>query len=716
MSRSKPYKRRRRGALMQVDRSDPAANLKALVSRTHERLASLGVSHDWNQLCWNLSPTLFALTGKHIQSVTLNFCLPPIFDSEPLSGAWGDVARALFIEREREAHKSISSHRTFVSVLGYIVEAARTRTPEQLTPAILEQACALIDRDSTDAERYKRHNLVSEIARRCSQHGLCRIDLTGYAYHGKSRPSNYGGDSGRKLDDPAVISERPPRVLAESTFMVLGELFTQVPRDHKYRIYLLIITLLVCLGRRLSEVTLLPKQALVKKPSGYYFRYLKLKAARGSQQYDLVEMAVMTEVVPLVEAVLQELSECSSELYACAMEMCRAHGPDLRFLADVPEDEPLYLNQLLDMGLPKSVFFTSWINRKGLIKRDTSLRGGIEKNGYLYKRDVESYCHTHYKERMTQPLYIANGRPYFIKDMLLLKWLGTSSGHYVRWIADTCTAACFDKFLLQLETLCMEYASGRLDQKFTSHDFRHTMNDALDKGGLPEVMQTEYFGRKNPVDTKAYQHTSPERRALDIREKILLGQVGGEVAERAMRLPVDKRDAFVTSQVRAVHDLGNGMCFHSWQVGPCERHLQCDSGCGLLAWMKQPAEPSEVYEELMRQAAQNLIQLEVGYGIFPTAIDSNPNWEKHLCLKISHLLDRASELVPETGLTELYHYINTGGFDSYVVPKLIDSVGKGYELYRRCREQFYEQCLEYERDLYQSLTRTVQYVPVELKP
>lgn len=716
MSRSKPYKRRRRGALIQVDRSDPAANLRALVSRTRERLASLGVSHDWDQHCWSLSPTLFALTGKHTQSVTLNFCLPPILGSDPLNGVWGDVARGLFIERERELHKSISSHRTFVSVFGYIVEAARTRMPEQLTPAILEQACALIDRDSRDAERYKRHNLVSEIARRCSQNGLCRIDLTDFVYHGRSRPSNYGGDSGRKLDDPAVISERPPRVLAESTFMVLGELFANVPRDHKYRIYLLIITLLVCLGRRLSEITLLPKQTLIKRPSGYYFVYLKLKAARGSQQYELTEMPVMSEVVPLVDAVLQELSECSTELYACAMEMCRTHGPDLRFLTDVPEDEPLYFNRLLAMGLPKSVFFTSWISRKGLIKRNLGLRGGIEKNGYLYKRDVVRYCWTHYKERMTQPLYIANGRPYFIKDMLLLKWLGTSSGHYVRWIADTCTSACFDKFLLQLEALCVEYASSRLDQKFTSHDFRHTMNDALDKGGLPEVMQTEYFGRKNPVDTKAYQHTSPERRALDIREKILLGQVGGEVAERAMRLPVDKRDAFVASHVRAVHDLGNGMCFHRWQVGPCERHLQCDSGCGLLAWMKQPTEPSEVYEELMRQAAQNLIQLEVGYGIFPTAIDSNPNWQKHLCLKISHLLDRASELVPETGLTELYHYINTGGFDSHVMSKLINSVGKGYELYRQCREQFYEQCLEYERDLYQSLTRTVQYTPVKFKP
>lgn len=708
-------KRRRRGALLQVDRSDPSANLQALVSITRERLPSLGVNHDWSQPCWSLSPTLFALTGKHTQSVTLNFCLPPILGSNPLSGAWGDVARVLFIEREREVHKSISAHRTFVSAIGYIKEAARTRTLEQLTPAILDQACVLIDRDSQGGERYKRHNLVSEFARRCSLNGLCRVDLTGYVYYGRSRPSNYGGDTGRKLDDPAVMNERPPRVLAESTFMALGELFAKVPSDHKYRIYLLIITLLVCLGRRLSEVTLLPRQALVKKPSGYYFLYLKLKAARGNQQHELVWMVVMTEVVPLVEAVLRELSECSSEQYACAEEMCRINGPDLRFLADMPEDEPLYFNQLLAMGLPKSVFFTSWFNRQGLIKRNLSLRGGIEKNGYLFKRDVERYCRTHYKERMTQPLYIASGRPYFIKDMLLLKWLGTSSGHYARWIADTITSACFDKFLQQLEALCVEYSSGRLDQKFTSHDFRHTMNDALDKGGLPELMQTEYFGRKNPVDTKAYQHTSPERQALEIREKILLGQVGGEVAERAMRLPVDKREAFVTSRVRAVHDLGNGMCFHSWQLGPCDRHLQCDSGCGLLAWMKQPAEPSEVYEELMRQAAHNLIQLEVGYGIFPSAIDSSPNWEKHLCLKISHLLDRASELVPETGLDDLYHYINTGGFDTYVVPKLIDSVGKGYELYKRCREQFYAQCLEFERDWSPSTARTVQYVPVELK-
>lgn len=715
MSRSTRYKRRQRGAWAQVDRSDPAANLQRLVEKTHERMSSLGAIHEWSQICWSLCPILFGLPGKHIQSVTLNFSLPPVFGSVPMTSAWADAARALFIARERESHTSISSHRTFVSVFGYIVMAAGRRTLEQLTPSVLDQACQWIDRDCTAQEGYKRHNLVSEIARRCSENGLCRTDLTGYRYHGRTRPNDYGGASGRKLDDPVVVSELPARNLAESTFKVLGELFTNVPRDHKYRIYLLIITLLVCFGRRLSEVTLLPKQELVKRPSGYYFKYLKLKAAQGSQQYELQDMPIISEVIPLVVAVLQELSECNADLYACAEEMCLTHGPDLRFLADVSEDEPLYYSQLIDLGLPKSIFGTSWFRKNELIKRNPALKGGIEKNGYLYKQDVERYCRTHYQERMTRPLYIANGRPFFIKDMLLLKKLGTSSGHYAPWIADTCTAACFDKFLLQLEALCVEFASSKLDQKFTSHDFRHTMNDALDRGGLPEVMQTEFFGRKNPVDTKAYHHTSPERRVLEVREMIRLGQLGGAIAERTMNLPEDKREAYVTSKVRAVHDLGIGMCFHAWQMGPCERHQQCDTGCNQLGWMKQPVAASDVFEELMRQAAHNLIQLEIGYNIYPSGLSTN-NWEKHLHMKISNLLDRACELVPGTGLSELYHFINTGGFDSQAIANLSDKVGKGYELYKQCREKFHELCVEYERDLYQSETRTVEYVPVKFQP
>jgi integrase len=715
MKRPNGYKRRRRGALLHVDRSNPKANLQAVVERAAERLGSLGVTHGWNERCWILCPELFSLTGKHTQSVSLNFSAPPALGSVPLTESWGDTARALFIEREREQHKSISSHRTFVKVFGYIMAAAKGRALEQLTPAILDEACRTIGQDCTENEAYKQQNLVSEIARRCSQHGLCRVDLTDYVFHGRSRPGSWGGMSGRKLDDPKIVEERPPRLLAESTFKVLGELFVNVPRDHNYRVYLLIITMLVCLGRRLSEVMLLPRQQLVEKPSGYYFKYLKLKGALGSQQYVLEVMPVLTEVVPLLKAVLLELEETSADLYACAEEMCLTNGPDLRFLSEIKQDQLLFYPQLLNMGLPEAIFSNSWFTKNNRIKRN-GVFGRAHRIAYVLREDVEAYCWTHYQERMTRPLYIADGRPYYIKDMLILKWLGTSSGHYSRWIVDTCSAASFDKFILQLERLCLMFASGKLDQTFTSHDFRHTMNDALDRGGLPDVMQTEYFGRKNPVDTQAYQHTSPEKRALEIREQILLGQMGGKLAERAMRLPVDRRESFVTSQVRAVHDLGpTGMCFHNWSSGPCDRHLECDGdgGCDQLGWSVKPADPADIFKELMHQAAHNLIQLEIGFNIFPTSFDSVPTWENHLCIKISHLLDRASELVPGTGLTQLYEFVNTGGFDEQIIPKLRDGVGKGYELYKQCREKIYAQSVEYEREQWQDPERTPPYIPVK---
>lgn len=332
----------------------------------------------------------------------------------------------------------------------------------------------------------------------------------------------------------------------------------------------------------------------------------------------------------------------------------------------------------------------------------------------MLRADVEDYCWSHYQERMTRPLYIAEGRPYFIKDMLILKWLGTSSGHYVHWIVDTCSAASFDKFIRQLDKLCAQYASEQLSQTFTSHDFRHTMNDALDRGGLSDIMQTEYFRRKNPVDTEAYQHTSPEKRALEIREKVLLGEIGGKLAERTMRLPVDRRESFVASQVRAVHDLGpTGMCFHNWGAGPCERHLECHGNdeCDRLVWVVKPGEPDNIYKELMQQAAHNLLQLEIGFSMFPT-LDTT-NWEKHLCLKVNQLLARANALRPGTGLTQLYEFVNTGGLDDQFTPSLKHGVSKGYELYRQCRERFYASCVEFEREQWRDPEHLPPYIPVE---
>lgn len=693
----------------------PIENLQNLVGTLQQRLPSLGVSDGWERNCWKLSSTLFALKGKHNINVTLNFSMPPALGGAELTGQWADVAKALFVSREREKHKSVTSHRAFVAVVGSVAKAAHYHSVEGLTPAILDEACAEITQNSSPSESYKRHNMVAEFARRCTEKGLCHIDLKGYRYYGLNRPPNYGGESGRKLDDLRLTSEHPDRILVEQTFQVLGELFRNVPRDHKYRVYLRIITLLVCFGRRLSEVALLPRQKLQKKATGYCFYYLQSKGVDGSRQYSLRHISLMSEVVPLVEAVLEELEECSAELYSVAEEMCRTQGPDLRFLSHIRDDEHLTYSTLRDLGFPTSILLPSgWLHKNGRI-REALLFRNHTRSGYVVKSDVEDYCRSHYHARMTECLYTVSGKDYYLKDMLILKYQGSSSGYYHSWLVDTCSHSSFTSFLRYLELLVEQYASSRLSQKFTSHDFRHTMNHALERGGLPELMQTEFFGRKNPRDNKAYHHTSPELRALEIREKIKLGEIGGEVADHAMRLPVDKREAYIINKVRAVHDLGLGMCFRRWQEGPCERHMQCDTGCGLLGWMKNPEDKESVFEELMRQAAQHLLSVEIAAGIYQDPNDIS-SWEKQNFIKIYNILDRAEALKPGVSVQDVYDYINNGGLDELAAQQRKDAVGRGYELYMARREKFYEQCVKYERE-YSEMFDVLRVIPpyVEVK-
>lgn len=375
-------RKRQRPSLAKKHAASPDQNLLALVAASQKLLNGVGVMSSWEQSTWSLSPALHGLVGRHDRKVTINFNKPPALGAKPLQGDWADVAKALFVSREHIKHKAITSHRTFISVIGHVAEAAHPRTLAQLTPSILDDACRSIEKYSNGSQAYKMQNLVSELARSCSEQGLCRVDLLGYRYHGLSRPSMHGGQSSAKLDDISLLSESSTRVLAEHTFQVLGELFRNVPQTHKYRIYLLIITLLVCLGRRRTEVTLVPRQKLEKTPTGYFFYCLKLKAAEGSQAYTLTRVPLMTEVVPLMEAVLEELDECSSDLYACAEEMCRNHGPDLRFLAGIEDDECLTYTRLLEMGLPTSVFNTGgWFDSNGLIQRalTSSARVGVKR-------------------------------------------------------------------------------------------------------------------------------------------------------------------------------------------------------------------------------------------------------------------------------------------------------------------------------------------------
>lgn len=130
----------------------------------------------------------------------------------------------------------------------------------------------------------------------------------------------------------------------------------------------------------------------------------------------------------------------------------------------------------------------------------------------------------------------------------------------------------------------------------------------MDEGGLSDLLQTEWFECSNPHDTKSYQHTSREKRALMLREEIKNGNVGGKFAKQIQLIPLQVQDAVLKARIQAVHDVGTGICIHNFAQTPCERHLQCSADCNDYVWVKE--DKARLHEQ-KRQYALTLIAREV---------------------------------------------------------------------------------------------------------
>jgi len=204
-------------------------------------------------------------------------------------------------------------------------------------------------------------------------------------------------------------------------------------------------------------------------------------------------------------------------------------------------------------------------------------------------------------------------------------------------------------FLRYLPALAKKFAPSNIDIDFTSHQFRHTINTLLDEGGLSDLLQTEWFGRSNPRDTKAYQHTSREKRALMLREDIKKGQVGGKLAELVNVLPVNVQDAILKARVNAVHDVGTGMCVHNSAQTPCERHLQCSADCN--DYVRAKDDKGRIEEQKRQYALTSLARETAEQRLDSKKPKKSSDWLAHNDKKLKTL----SKQLTDNGVIDFDH-------------------------------------------------------------
>lgn len=618
-----------------------AGGIGAFIAEAKQFHTVVGVDLDeWQKHTWSVSPSIFKLTGRNVISVTITFLGP----DKPLGAQgeeWEDVAKAIIVRRQHQKATAITSHRAFIRAIRFVVRCANGRAVSEITPQILDDACELIKQTvSSDNQQYKYICMIGEFARKwCARYGLCRASLDNYWFRNIKRPDAYGGVKNIRLDSISALQDESSRVMSDRSMAVLGKLYQEVPKDHVHRIYILFMVLLFCVGRRFSEIAYLPRVCLVRRAEGDFLRYIETKKVGSLERRKYVLIPILDDVRIILRGVIAEIKWSSRANYLTAAEMLRNTGPDLRFLERVPEQQALFLKDLVRLGLPKQCLSSNgWFYKNQRIKMHLRKQDGSGRK-YVLRQDVTDFCLSKFRPELCNTIFNVGGYGYTLNNLLFVRKFGESSGFYTHWMVRPITHSMLVTFFRYLDKLAAQYCSSFFDQSFTSHHFRHTLNDALDKGGMSDAMQTEFFGRKNAVDTKSYQHSSPEYRALQYREKIKLGQVGGAVAELAMNLPVDKQEAYLKLEVRALHDLGLGMCLHVWSHGPCERHLECCGGCEKFAWLKGlegEAKETQVLE-VKRQICSNLLVLCNAFDANTGDLGGVKRWVSHLFVKIKTL-------------------------------------------------------------------------------
>lgn len=647
---------------------DRKENLKSLIGKAKLMKLEGFESVVWDDSEWQVNAgRLVKLTGKNTKSASFGFSLSPKLGSEPLVGCWELVAKALFVLRLHRKHQSTPNQRSFITAVGYVSFAAKQLGQELvgLTPEALNNACGLISKHYSDTTAYNLHKHVAEFAAHCDSNGLCRVFLQ-YKYAKMKRPASTGGMNHKRLDDPEVLETKSDKLVAPAVFRVIGELYLKVPKDHKYRFYILMLTLLACTGRRFSEISLLLNQQLSLDEDGNaHIEYFPRKASRGDVFTPKRRLYLPSEVSSIVGDVLIEIAEITVKARATAEEMQKTGGPDLRFLDSISEDKKLHAADLTELGISHTLLGTTgWLRKKNLAWPDNSAltKQGIKPANpifYTYKSGLVEYCFRDFSEAYLSALHTDQfGKEYYLKDLLFIRPLGLSSGSYAHWLATSCSQSMFTTFLRYFPAFTAEYASSSIEVDFTSHHFRHTLNTLLDEGGLSDLLQTEWFGRTNLRDTKAYQHTSREKRALMLREDIKKGLVGGQLAEQIKVVPVEVQDAILKARIQAVHDVGTGICIHNFSQTPCERHLQCSADCKDYVWAKD--DKSRLEEQKRQYALTALARKNAEKQMSSNKPKKSSGWLAHNDKKLktlaSQLADNGVEhFDPEEYLNEVEH-------------------------------------------------------------
>lgn len=615
---------------------DCKVNQTALVARAI-KLGSLGAV-DWFSPKWNVTAVFAHKTRGHEtrQRKYLNFFRAAPNQSEPMVGPISDVIKAMTVHRFHEGGQGAGNTQHFIDGWRYIYDALEPKNHrlELLTSEDLNNACRRASHRIRESTAFNRHKAIHEIADLIDRNRLVKMRLE-FRYSGFKRPAKTSGAGYVRLDDPKALETVSEKIADENILEALGLCYQKIPTsEYADRLRILLTTVSVFLGRRIGEILTLPALPVQKNDKGTaYLVYYPQKRAQGDLTIVRERIPLPSACAELVEVAIAELLELTAPFREIGGYIYERQHADDRCLEPWLEKGWLSSAELKTaLGVGNG---NQWARNRGLeplpvlnaCKQNRwsleEVRRGMNADVRLepVMRTADGELHVKDCLAIIPKNGCESGRANFLYSVELLSWqhmsdfLGSNSSR--RQGSHGSVKSVFDRYLVGPDI-------DRLS--VNSHAFRHTLNTWLDEGGMSDAMQTKWFGRRNAADTRAYQHTSPAKAALQVHKDLKDGNIVGPVADQLELIPIEQREAFVKARVRAVHDVGPGVCFHDFSQMPCERSLQCNADCRDYHWRRD--DPGRL-DDVKRQYAMTEVARQVSEEKASKGRGKSSDWLAH---------------------------------------------------------------------------------------
>lgn len=169
--------------------------------------------------------------------------------------------------------------------------------------------------------------------------------------------------------------------------------------------------------------------------------------------------------------------------------------------------------------------------------------------------------------------------------------------------------------------------------RMTSHQIRHFLNTAAQRGDLGQLDIAKWSGRANIHQNAVYNHMADGEYVTAAREA---GIGNGLVAKIRINAPVTFKDLQAVGE-GGVHVTEFGFCVHDFSMVPCQRHRDC-LNCTEQVCVKGDAER---LERLKLQRAGIHLQLEKAKAASADSTYGSDRWAQHQ----RKTLERADALI-----------------------------------------------------------------------